>query len=56
MKVFGNPDSKEDLARVTAQVREEVQRLMRMSESRSEEVVFQIPSLLKRFRNFIFNI
>ena len=56
IKLFGNPESKEDLARVTAQVREEVQRLMRVSEARSNESLFQFPTLIKRFRNFIFNI
>lgn len=54
--VFGDPQNYEDVKQVNAQVREEVQRLMRLSEARSKEDVFRMPSLFKRFTNFLFGM
>jgi 1-acyl-sn-glycerol-3-phosphate acyltransferase len=56
IKVFGNPNNPQDLARVTAQVREEVQRLIRHSEARAYRSPVTAPSILHRVRNFMFNI
>lgn len=55
MHVFGNPDNYEDVNRVGAQVREEVQRLIRLSEARANQAVMPMPTLLQRFRNFLLN-
>ncbi len=56
IKVFGNPQNPQDLARVTAEIREEVQRLIRLSEVRANQSPAMAPSFLQRFRNFMFNI
>lgn len=56
IKVFGNPENKQDLAQATAQVREEVQRLIRLSEARAYRSPATAPSMVHRVRNFMFNI